>query len=1004
MKKGFYLLTVVFTLFGVNIGLAQKFNIKTYSVNEGLPSSNVHDVHKDKNGFLWFATSYGLVKYDGKTFRTFDNNDGLKDALIFDFHFEEDGDTWVSTELGGIAKLEGERFVYIPELAVFDTMLVNYITSIRKDELWIATNEFGVAIWDQNEDSIEFLTEENGLLSNQVWDVHFVSDSEIWVTTMYGIVVYDREGGIAETITYEDGLSGELMYEIAEDDIGRKWLATSNGVSIIQPDGGIDTITEIDGEELGYVFSVQTDPDGTVWIGTERRGLVLLEPDGTTTRIKRKNGLSSNFIYRIVRDEDGTMWVATDGNGISLFKDKSFLRYDIETELGANRVFSLKETRDGSIWIGTENGLSRLKEGDFTNYSIPEEFFEEDEIWDIEELPNGDLLMLTYTYELFQFDGEEFFYPSYYDDLYELYVADIFVDEDGSIWFSAFQRLTHVKNGEITHYYPPDDEYWQTTLGYIYRDSRGILWITSEGGIARFKDGNFEYYTKENGIPGQSVYEITEDVEGNLWVGTNAGIAYALADDIDKGNIVFNSFYQDELYINETVFLLFDQRNALWQGTNAGLNYFDLNEEGFVSSRQLHFPLSNNYSAVELNGAARIVDKNGTIWFGSEGNGLISFQYSDSESATDSYNAPDIFLREILADQEKAYSQFSDVQDPYELIIENDMNDVTFVFNAVEYRAPTNLQIRYRLEGYDESWNLGSDITEVRYTNLPAGDYVLQIAAKSIKSDWSETLELASISVLRPFYLTIPFFAGLVVFFGLISYLYINFRVSKIEKKELQKLVDKQTEDLSTALSEKEVLIKEIHHRVKNNLAVVSGLLELQGFRMPAGSAKMAIQESKMRVIAMSKIHENLYQNHDLANVDFRRFINELVKSIQATMNTIDKNIEVVQYIDDAFLDVNIGVPLGLVTNELVSNCYKHAFSGKKEGCISISFEEKDETYVLKVEDDGVGTSKNILSQKQKSLGITLIKSLSAQINAYLEYTNQVGSCFTLTVPKKQPI
>lgn len=86
-----------------------------------------------------------------------------------------------------------------------------------------------------------------------------------------------------------------------------------------------------------------------------------------------------------------------------------------------------------------------------------------------------------------------------------------------------------------------------------------------------------------------------------------------------------------------------------------------------------------------------------------------------------------------------------------------------------------------------------------------------------------------------------------------------------------------------------------------------------------------------MRVIAMSKIHENLYQNEDLAHVDFKLFISELTKSIQATMGAIDKNIEVVLYMDAVHLDVNIGIPLGLITNELISNCYKHAFKDKSE-------------------------------------------------------------------------
>lgn len=152
----------------------------------------------------------------------------------------------------------------------------------------------------------------------------------------------------------------------------------------------------------------------------------------------------------------------------------------------------------------------------------------------------------------------------------------------------------------------------------------------------------------------------------------------------------------------------------------------------------------------------------------------------------------------------------------------------------------------------------------------------------------------------------------------------------------------------------------------------------------------------------MSKIHENLYQNEDLAHVDFKLFISELTKSIQATMGAIDKNIEVVLYMDAVHLDVNIGIPLGLITNELISNCYKHAFKDKSEGTISIQFKELDSTYELVVSDDGIGTLSDILIKSRKSLGITLVKSLTAQLSGNIEYHNHEGSTFKLEVPKDQ--
>lgn len=1004
--NGRAILILLFTLIWGQYGYAQKFNIKTYSVNEGLPSSNVYDVHTDEKGYLWFATAYGIVRYDGSDYKQFGVNDGLKDAIIYDIYFEPDGENWVSTEFGGMAKFDGNTFEYLPELAILDTMVINYITSIRDNELWIGTDQHGVAIWNQETDEIRFLNKENGLINNQIWDIHFSSDNEVWITTKEGVAVYDREAGLAATYTSKDTFADQYTYETVEDLIGRKWVATSDGVTIIQPDGSIDRLTEVDGEPLDYVFSIEVDEEGTIWLGTERRGLVLIESDGTSTRIKRKNGLSSNFIYRLIRDDDGTMWVATDGNGISLFKDRDFIRYDIETELDANGVFALKRTKDNKIWITTENGLSKYVDGTFEHFNVPTSFLDEaDEIWDIEELPNGNLLLLTYTFEFLEFNGEEFFYPEHYEVFKELdtYINDVMVDVDGTIWYSAYGQLSKSENGMLTHYTPPGDEYWKDALFFMYRDSRGMLWIGTEGGIARFEDGEFEYFDEENGIPGNSVYEIVEDQQNNLWLGTDGGIAYIKSDSLESGNIQFTSFFPNELFTRETVFLLFDSKEGLWQGTNAGLNYFNLSNWDFKSlPTQIHFPLLDNGNSVELNGAAKIEDENGRLWFGTYSHGLVTFEYPEGENIVTESDPPSLFIRELIANNELIYDQSMSNETMDNLRIDHSMNDITFKFNAFDYRHPYDISIRYRLTGYDTEWKYATGINEIRYTNLPPGDFSLEMAAKSIKSDWSEAQDLASFTVLKPFYLTIPFFASVIFFIGAITFIYINSRISKIEKKELQKLVDQQTKDLSIALSEKEVLIKEIHHRVKNNLAVVSGLLELQGFRMPAGDAKMAIQESKMRVIAMSKIHENLYQNEDLAHVDFKLFISELTKSIQATMGAIDKNIEVVLYMDAVHLDVNIGIPLGLITNELISNCYKHAFKDKSEGTISIQFKELDSTYELVVSDDGIGTLSDILIKSRKSLGITLVKSLTAQLSGNIEYHNHEGSTFKLEVPKDQ--
>lgn len=977
---------------------AQKFNIQKYTVNDGLPSSNILDVVADQNGYLWYATTAGVIRFDGKNYVTYTQKDGLKDAISYVIFEDKDGGIWTSTEFGGLAKFEQNRFVYPSELNQFDSTVVNFMYDTG-NRFWIGTEESGLITWDRQENVFDTVDVEDGLPSEQIWDVYFHGD-DAWISTAAGIGRYHKDK-VEETYTHETGVSGYHVFQSTMDKEGNLWMATDDGITILNADGSMNTIYEINGVRLGGVFAISKDGDERLWIGTERRGLFLYE-DGSFNHVSKTNGLSSNYIYRFKPDRAGNMWVATDGDGVSVFRDMNLKSYDSDSELDQNQVFSLHIANDGAIWMGSQKGLHRYKEGKFTQLNIPEELFSEDEIWKIEEYPNGNLVLLTYSFGLIEFDGKKFFNPEFPEVITDDYIYDILIEEDGGVWISTFGNLHHYKDGKLETFPTPTDEYWKQGINVIFQDSKGLLWLGTEAGVAIFSDSSYHFFSEKDGLVGLSIYDIAEDTEGNIWVGSNTGISYlkraALMDEHPR----FNDFYSESLRNKESIFLQFDHFGGLWQGTNSGLNYFDV-EKTFSSDslNQFYFPFSVTGTGTEFNGTARAMDKDGNLWFGSNSRGLVSYQFDEPSGKIRVSESPKVYLREIYANNELIYQQSADTTSFPKRTVPFKENDLEFRFNAIDYLNPKGIRIKYRLAGYDTEWEEGIDISEIRYTNVPAGSYILEMVTQSNKSPESKILQLAKITVRKPFYLSIPFFGANLLFLIWIIGMYVNYRISRIEKKELQTLVDIQTEELTKALTEKEVLIKEIHHRVKNNLAVVSGLLELQSFRMPAGESKAAIVESKMRVIAISKIHENLYQNHDLANVDFKKFISELITSNKAVISSDHQKIEVIEHIEQLFLNVNIGVPLALIINELVSNCFKHAFKDREEGVITITFSREPDKYLLIVTDDGFGADSDLLTKKSSSLGITLIKSLIEQLRGTITYKNEKGSKFIIEVPAK---
>jgi ligand-binding sensor domain-containing protein len=501
--------------------MAQEYNIKTYSVNDGLPSSQVYDVHLDEKGLVWFATAYGLVKFDGFTFETYGIDQGLKDEFVYDIFADSENRFWVSTELGGAGFLVGDTVLYDPAYSRLDSMLLNYMTESPSGDMWFGTDANGVMVWSDS--SFTQLSEKNGLTSNQIWDIQFLRDGEVWIATMNGIAVYKEGQGVVKTWTEDDGLSGFAAYQVFEASDSTIWVPTSDGITLISPDDELSTIKEINGENLNYIYNINEDNDGVIWIGTERDGLYWYDGE-EYTHITKKNGLSSNYIYRLIKAEDGTIWVTTDGNGVNIFKDKKFRFYDNDTGVKANRVYSLHKDPNGTIWFGKEGGLGSYKDGTFKSYSIPEDIFDEDEIWDIEQLPNGNLLLLTYSYWILEFDGEKVFRSAINDPLMDYYINDIMVDDDGEVWIATESSIIKYNGGDTVEF-KPGGGYWSSYINLIYEDSKGLFWLGTEDGLAKFDGKEFVYYNEENGLKGRSIYEIKEDYKGNIWVGTNKGLS-----------------------------------------------------------------------------------------------------------------------------------------------------------------------------------------------------------------------------------------------------------------------------------------------------------------------------------------------------------------------------------------------------------------------------------------------------------------------------------------------
>jgi two-component sensor histidine kinase len=211
-------------------------------------------------------------------------------------------------------------------------------------------------------------------------------------------------------------------------------------------------------------------------------------------------------------------------------------------------------------------------------------------------------------------------------------------------------------------------------------------------------------------------------------------------------------------------------------------------------------------------------------------------------------------------------------------------------------------------------------------------------------------------------------------------------------------------QELSRSLQEKEVLLKEVHHRVKNNMQVISSLLNIQADSVMDERFVTLLTESQQRIKSMALIHENLYRSDNLLEIDFHQYIEMLANGLMRFYRFDNLALRLELDVVDVFLDIDTAVPCGLIINELVSNALKHAFKGRTgTGVIRITFQiTPDGThYRFSVSDDGIGLPADMDIRQSSSMGLEIVRILTEQLDGHWTCVSDGGTEFVIEFPRK---
>ncbi len=797
----------VFYFFFYNESAAQTLSIRNYNAEHGLAQSQVYDIIQDNDGYMWFATSDGLSRFDGKTFKNYNVNDGLAGNYVYSACLDKDMNIWFGHLYGKITILNWQTKKFeTTSLSNDDSDLahctIRKIFMDKKGALWFTTE--GRGVFRYNGKNFTRLSSKDGMLSNTVHDICQTSDDALWFTTSKGISIYDYNQKDAQyqfdSLTVNNGLPSNKVISILEDKQGGIWIGTKDkGVIRYRPEAsdskGEMTIFGIeDGLSGLFVYKLYQDREGCIWLGNYQGGVSKFIPParpeekGYFYTIPEGNGLSDYTILSIFQDREGNLWFGMDGNFVSQFREDGFENYGVKEGLTDNTVWSVLVDKKGTYWFGTERGITKYvppKPG--VGKAVVQNFtkIEGKQINDVMcifEDSRGEIWFMSWNRGMLKLNSTKNGLKRY--SLIEEFPSNNVItmneDDNGCLWFGSLKDgilRYDPKNSTYRHFNRKNDGLSSDTVFVIYKDKKSNLWFgTDNGGIIKYDGEKFYCYSKKQGYPIRTVLSIAEDVTGNIWLATTEGFLFKF----DGKKFTDYSFSKG---INgKTIFSVISDDETIWVGTSRGIARMDQSDSTFV-----HYGKSEGYPILENNQNAVFRDRNGYLWFGAIG-GAVKY---NPQLERKNNIVPPIHITKLRI-------FLKDAPMPLRAEFTCDKNYLSFHFIGVSLTIPEKVKYKYKLEGFDKEWSPETKENYVTYSNIPPGQYAFKVKACNNDGIWNPQPAVYEFEILTPFWQTLWFYSLVILIIALTIYFAHKRRLRKSErdKEILEVKIEQRTAEL----------------------------------------------------------------------------------------------------------------------------------------------------------------------------------------------------------------
>jgi len=786
-----------------------QFRIYTWKTEQGLPQNSVKMIHQSQDGYLWFGTRFGIVRFDAVSFHVFNrvNTEALPYDNCLGIAEEENGLLWFALPNGAVSYQHGE-FTHHKLCGGMDDDKVSAICASAGGGIWLATA--GGLLRYQNR-TVTRYTYLDGLRTNSLSAVLEDADRTLWIGGAEGLQRRDPVSGRFSDAWAPDNTPDKLVRCIFKDHAGNLWIGTKAAGVHRWKHGRWTGFTDRDGLTDIRVEFITEDHDGTIWAGTGK-GELLRFRDGRFAPFGRNEGLSADTVLCAQEDREGNLWVGTDFGGLKRMQPRRILAYSTREGLTNCNVWSICESRQGGLWVGTDGGFSRFKDGRFNNYSLGKNVAKPI-VRSIFEDRSGTVWIGTTDDGLRRLRDGKLTSFSTADGLTYPQIKAIYEDREGALWIGTMRGLNRLKDGVLTTY-TVKDGLSSGEVRAIYQDRSGVHWIgTYGGGLNRLENGRFRVFTMSEGLSDNFAWCIREDKEGALWIGTENGLNRL------KNGCLTSITTRQGLFDNVINDLLEDRQGNMWIGCNRGIYRvskadLDAVADGTKAAVEyVSYGISDGMLSSETNGEiqpAACKTSDGRLWFPTT-DGVVMI---DPDKITLNDLAPPVVIEEVLMDQLPLK-----VNEPARL--EPGRGNVLEVhYTANSLVAPEKVRFKYCLVGWKDKWVEADTRRVAYYTNLRPGHYTFRVTGSNNHGIWSDRGASFTFYLKPHFYQTWPFYllCGLCVI--LLGYGLHRIRLSVV--REIERL-----EKLHALEKERARIANEMHDDLGASLTQIALLGEL---------------------------------------------------------------------------------------------------------------------------------------------------------------------------------